>query len=184
MRTTSTLLYCFVFAITLHVQAQNAPASASPLAACGNEKVVYDVSRGESDAPIASPGSGKALVYIVEVFNLRDKGRLNRPTVRHGLNGAWLGATQGFTYLNTEVNPGEQHLCSHWQSHFSALSDQVSLYNFDAIAGQTYFFRVQIQVEGGPNGSGPVSIDLEPVSEDEGRFLVSQAARSMSKPKS
>ena len=128
------------------------------------------------------PSPGQATLYIIELYNLRDKGRFNRPTIRQALDGSWIGATQGFTYLEATVAPGTHHLCSRWQSHSSNLSDQISLNTFDAVAGQSYYFRVQISVEG-DSGGGAISIDLAPVSEDEGRFLVSEAAQSVSRPK-
>lgn len=162
--------------------AQNVPDSAHPTAACGDDKTTFEVSRGPvGDTTLAA--TGKAMVYFIELYNLRDKGRFNRPTIRHGLDGDWLGATQGFTYLSASVDPGLHHLCSRWQSHFGRLSDQVSLNDFEAEAGKRYYFRVQINVEGASDG-GAVSIDLERVSEDEGQFLVNEAARSISKPKS
>jgi hypothetical protein len=161
---------------------QSIPDEAHPTAACGNDKTAFVVSRGQVGDKSAAD-TGKATVYFVELYNLLDKGRVNRPTIRQGLDGKWLGATQGFTYLSASVDPGTHHICSQWQSRFGRLSDQVSLNNFEAEAGKRYYFRVQISVEGAPNGEGAVSIDLQRVSEDEGRFLVSEAAQSVSKPK-
>jgi hypothetical protein len=155
-------------------------AEKSPLAACGPENVNFDVSWGEVKDQTDAPESGKATLYIIEFFNLRDKGRFGRPTLKHGLDGQWIGATQGFTYLSASVDPGEHHLCARWQSHFGKLADQVSLYNFNAEAGKRYYIRAQINVVG---DNDILSMDLEQVSEDEGRFLVSEAARSLSKPK-
>lgn len=163
------------------LQAQKVPDAASPLAACGDDQTSFSVSRGPVGDTIAAPDAGMATVYVIELYNLHDKGKFNRPTLRQGLDGTWLGATQGFTYLSASVKPGVHHLCSRWQSSFKTLSEQVSLNNFEAVAGERYYFRVQINVEGG--NPGPVFIDLQPVSEDEGRFLVSQAAQSISKPK-
>jgi len=75
-------------------------------------------------------------VYVIELYNLSDKGKFNRPTIRQGLDGAWLGATQGFTYVSSAVKPGSHHLCSQWQSQLVIRSQQVSLYNFEAVAGK------------------------------------------------
>lgn len=163
--------------------AQKSPDAASPLAACGDESKTFSVSRGPVGDNAVAPSADKATVYIVELYNLKDKGKFARPTLRQGLDGVWLGATQGFTYLSASVNPGVHHLCSRWQSVFGALSQQISLNSFDAVAGKKYYFRVQIMVEGGGDAPGPASIDLQQVSEDEGRFLVSEAAQSISKPK-
>ena len=163
--------------------AQSAPSAASPIAACGDEAVTFSVERGPvGDNPAAVPSPGQATLYIIELYNLRDKGRFNRPTIRQALDGSWIGATQGFTYLKASIAPGTHHLCSRWQSHSSSLSDQISLNNFNAVAGQSYYFRVQISVEG-DSGGGAISIDLVPLSEEEGRFLVSEAAQGGSKPK-
>jgi hypothetical protein len=119
----------------LHAAAAQTPAAPpSPLAACGDDKVSFDVDRGEVKDQMDPPEEGKATLYIVEFFNLRDKGKFGRPTLKHGLDGHWIGATQGFTYVTASIAPGTHHLCSKWQSHFGKLSDQVSLYNFDAEA--------------------------------------------------
>jgi hypothetical protein len=173
-------------AVTALAQSPSPPPSASPVpsltAACGDEKAAFSVDRGPIGDKAAGPAD-KARVYIVEIYNLRDKGRFNRPTVRQGLDGAWLGATQGFSYLSADVAPGPHHLCSRWQSHFGAFSNQVSLNNFEAEAGKQYYFRASIVIPGGADGTGEPSIDLQPVSEDEGRFLISEAAQSVSKLK-
>jgi hypothetical protein len=124
------------------------------------------------------------MLYIIELADLNDKGKIGRPLVRQGLDGTWIGATQGFTYVSAPIDPGIHHLCSHWQSRLKRWSDQVSLNNFEAVAGKTYYFRLQIGYEAGVDGGAPAMIDLQPISEDEGRLLVSEAARSSSKPKS
>jgi len=85
------------------------------------------------------------------------------------------------TYVSQPI-PEPATCDARWQSVIGRLSEQVSLYNFESIAGKTYYYRVPITVQGASEG-GAVSIDLQAVSEDEGRFLVSEAARSISKVK-
>jgi hypothetical protein len=178
------VVWCGLLSAAALVNGQTVQAGTSPLAACGDDTTSYDVSRGSMGDSVSTPDAGKATVYIVEPSDMGDKGRFNRLTIRHGLDGAWLGATQGFTYLSRTVDPGVHHLCSRLQSHLRAFSDQVSLNNFEAEAGKRYYFRVvQIMVVGAMEGS-VYTIDLQPVSEDEGRLLVSEAAVSLSKKKS
>jgi hypothetical protein len=180
MRITNALVVIFgVAGFGCHLYAQ-APARLSQLAGCGDDQTKFKVSRGEVRDHLETPEPGKATVYIVEVLNLADRGRIARPVILQGLDGKWLGATQGFTYLEATIAPGEHHLCSRWQSDQTAYSDQVSLYNFEALAGRRYFFRTQVVMQ---SKEDTPFIDLEPVSEDEGQFLMSQAARSVSKPK-
>lgn len=178
----ASLFLCVPLLVATAAGAQKAPDSTHPLAACGDEKVSFSVSRGPIGDTATAPDPGKATIYFIELFNLSDKGRFNRPTIRHAIDGAWIGTTQGFTYVSASVEPGRHHLCSWWQARGST-SDQVSLNNVDAVAGQRYYFRVQIIVPGGADLSGPRSIDLELISEDEGRFLVSRAAQAISKKK-
>lgn len=156
-----------------------AQAPPDPLAACGDDRISFEVNRGEVKNQTVPPEPGKATLYIVEVVSLSDNGRVNRPTLKHGLDGQWIGATQGFTYLSASISPGEHHICSRWQSRLRALSDQISLYNFNAEAGIRYYLRAQIY----STGKDSFAMDLTPVSADEGRYLVSEAARSLSKPK-
>lgn len=156
----------------------------SPTAACGDEKAQFDVSLGPRSLPEATLDADKARVYIVELGDLSDKHRFGRPTIRQGVDGAWIGATQGFSFVRADVQPGEHHLCSRWQSHFSRLTNEVSLNNFTAVAGHTYYFRLQITIQGSSgDAAGPPVIDLQPVSDDEGRFLVTEAAPSVSRLK-
>jgi hypothetical protein len=151
-----------------HLSAQ-APARLSQLAGLRrrSDEVQSLARRGQGYAGDSEPG--KATVYIVEVVNLADKGRVACPVILQGLNGKWIGATQGFTYVEATIAPGEHHLCSRWQSDETGYSDQVSLYNFEAVAGRHYFFRTQVVSQ----SKGLPFIDLELVSEDEGRFLMS-----------
>jgi hypothetical protein len=173
-----------VFAAACAARAQQSPTpqASSPIAACGSDAVEFSTQHGETGDASAPDSADKATVYVVEIYNLADKGRFARPTIRVGMDGSWIGATQGFSYLRFPADPGARHLCVRWQSVFDHLSQQIALDNFDAVAGKTYYFRVPISVEGA-SGGGAVSIDLQPVSEDEGKFLVSEAARSISKVK-
>jgi hypothetical protein len=107
-------------------------------------------------------------VYVAEVFQ-RPPGELGTPTIRVGLNGAWVGVHQGVSYFSFSVDPGEQHLCANWQSMWKQLSSQHSFTSFVAEAGKTYFFRVQIEFQTyapGPTSSANSviwSVDLQPI---------------------
>lgn len=180
MRMRAAVWCCLMFGIiSASMRAQQVPSAASPLAACGDENATFSVTRGPVGDSGAAPTADSATVYIIELDTVGDKGS---PTVRQGLDGSWLGATQASTYVTASVKPGIHHLCSRWQSSLKRFSRQISLYNFEAAAGRRYYFRAQLLVEGAGDGAMPASIDLQPVSEDEGRFLISQAAQSISKP--
>jgi hypothetical protein len=175
-----TALVFLLFASSLF--AQSRPTS-DPLApSCGPSNVKFDVKLDNTQHAVVQPEPGKALVYVIEVFQ-RPPGELGTPTIRVGLNGAWVGANHGTSYLFFSLNPGEHHLCTNWQSVMKRLSDQHSLASFTAEAGKTYFFRVQTHVESEGRDSQIWSIDLQPVNADEGKYLIASSPLSVSRPK-
>jgi len=164
------------------VLAQNQPAATTPSTSCGPSQVKFDVKLDNTQHSVGQPEPGKALIYVIGVFQ-RPPGELGIPTIRVGLNGEWVGANHGSSYLSFSVDPGEHHLCTNWQSVFKRLSDQHSLTNFTAEAGKTYFFRVQVHVESEGKESQIWYIDLQPVNPDEGKYLIASSPMSVSQPK-
>jgi len=162
--------------------AQSQPAPVSPATSCGPSNVKFDVTLNNNQHAVGQPDPGRALVYVIGVFR-RPPGELGTPTIRVGLNGAWIGANHGASYLSFSVDPGEQHLCTNWQSVLKRLSDQHSLTSFTAEAGKTYYFRVQVHVESEGRGSQVWYIDLQPVNADEGKYLVASSPLSVSQAK-
>ena len=131
---------------------------------------------------------GKALVYISEVFK-KAPGEMGDPTLRIGLDGDWVGAVKGNSYFSFNVDPGEHHLCMRWQSHFKRLSREAAFTVFKAEAGKLYYFRALVTYDLGPdygrNGSNVtgMSITLDPLSSDEGQYLVASIPMSVPHPK-
>jgi hypothetical protein len=107
-------------------------------------------------------------------------------TARVGVDGAWVGANRGNSYLFFSTTPGEHHLCTDWISNLLLAGHRlVSVGNFTAEAGKVYYFRVR--TSGGPSSylkdSGrSASIDLGPVNSDEGKLLVASSVWSNSQP--
>jgi len=154
----------------------------SPATSCGSGSIKFDTKMDGTSHSVQQPEPGKAIVYVIEVFQ-RPPGELGTPTIRVGLDGAWVGANRGASYLSFSVDPGEHHLCTNWQSVFKRLSDQHSLTSFTAEAGKTYFFRVQIHVEFAGRDNEIWYIDLQPVNADEGKYLIASSPMSVSQPK-
>jgi len=155
--------------------AEDRAAVVRALSACGPDEVRFEV-QTRATRPVAEPVADKALVYVIEVFN-KASNELGEPTVRVGLDGAWVGATKGDSYFSFSVSAGEHHLCTEWQSQFKRLSKNVALANFAAEAGKTYYFRARITEE----TSLAFTFDLDPVNEDEGKLLVASSAFSTKK---
>jgi len=168
------------------VLAQTIPEPAPPSSPCGPANVKFDVKLDRSKHSVSQPEPGKALVYVIEVFQ-RPPGELGTPTIRVGLNGKWVGANRGTSYLSFSADAGENHLCTNWQSVQKQLSNQHSLTNFVSEPGKTYFFRVQTHFE--TYGSGVAqpgvvwSFDLQPMNSDEAKNFIAASPLSVSQTK-
>lgn len=166
------------FALTAPAFAQS-PDLQTAEAACGPGNVHFET-QTSSNQPLPHMEDGKSLVYVVEIFVAND---LARPTLRVGIDGKWAGAVKSSSYLSFSVDPGEHHLCTNWQSHLKHFSQKAAFTSFTADAGRTYYFRAHIIESGGPGGSGDFTLDLDPVNEDEGKYLVASNSLAVSHAK-
>ena len=168
------LLFCVLFVLGNQLRATTLPD------ACGNDKVQFDVKTTKKQPPPAPPEAGKAQIVLIEAL---DKNlacwSCGTPTSRFGMDGAWVGATQGNSYFALDVAPGEHHLCVDWQSAFGSLKKMVGMADFDAEAGKTYYFEAQVKLKEHSYGTGPDSssevdrhLTFEQVSVDEGKYRV------------
>jgi len=153
-----------------------ASAPAVVKAACGPDNVKFKVS-SSGQRPAAQPEPGKALVYVVEEFD-RPRNEIGKPTIRVGLDGSWVGANRGTSYLFFSVEPGEHHLCADWQSLPPWLHVPASLANLTAESARTYYFRARVM-----ENAGYFTLDLEPVNSDQGQMLVTTSPLSGYRPK-
>jgi hypothetical protein len=151
----------------------------------GPPNAEFQIKMDNTQSPGFQPESGKALVYVAEDQKFQ---AAKEVTARIGVDGAWVGATRGNSYLFFSAEPGEHHLCADWRSSFLARGRLVSLFGFTAEAGKVYYFRVR--TTGGPSSMLDRSaldesalFDLELINVDEGKLLVSTSPYSTSRPK-
>lgn len=167
--------------------AQEAAAAPAPFpqTACGPTDVQFQIKLGNGHQPDSKVENGKALVYVIEDQRFK---AAKDVTLRVGLDGAWVGATRGNSYLPLSVEPGEHHLCASIMPGFLPSGHGVSLFALTAEAGKVYYLRAQ--TTGGhssafdENGWGDVlSVDVDLVNRDEGKYLVASSPLSVSRPK-
>ena len=176
-----TALAVILFAVSTVTQDPSAIEAAE--AACGPYNLEFRIKIDNSQHPLIQPDPSKAVVYV----SLDQRFQAIRAvTARIGIDGAWVGANRGNSYLFFSAAPGEHHLCTDWMSDLLPGGRLVSVANFTAEAGKVYYFRVR--TSGGPSSylkdSGrSASIDLEPVNSDEGKLLVASSVWSNSQPK-
>jgi len=165
------------------VFAQNNTTQVGLQGPCGHDQARFDVEK-VSGPPITQAVSGKAMVFVSEVFK-KATGEMGDPTLRIGVDGEWVGTVKGNSYFSFNVEPGEHHLCLKWQSHFKRLSREAAFTVFAAEAGKQHYFRARVTYELGPdNGHGNnvtgMSVTLDTLSSDERQYLV--ASNPMSVP--
>ena len=97
---------------------------------------------------------------------------------KEGLDGDWVGANKGNSYIFFFAEPGERHLCMNWQSRFEARSRVFAVANFTAEAGKTYYYRARLFP-----GHLDISFDLDPINSDQGKLLVASSMLSASTAK-
>jgi hypothetical protein len=169
-----TALILILFAASAFAQQAPVPVPA----ACGPLEVKFDTETSNAQPP-AQPDPGKALVFVAEDFP-PVPGQIGGPTIRIGLDDAWMGATHGSSFIFFSVDPGEHHLCVKWQSHLSWFSKLASFAHLTAEAGKTYYFRTRITDS---KQWGSIYLDLDPVDPDQGQYLVASSRLSVSHAK-
>jgi hypothetical protein len=144
-------------------------------AACGDGTTQFSVKQDQVSLPPGAP-AGKALVYFVE----RDTGIFFPPITRVGVDGRWVGATHGASYISFAVDPGVHHFCAMTQSGDGS---QASLAHVTAKTGEVYYF--ELKAVSASRGSGVLWTDrsLTALDSDEGALMVRDAAHSTAREK-
>lgn len=157
------------------ILAQQKPAIPVPQGACGPLDVRFDAHAAGGQLPIHAE-SDKALIIVAEEFR-PVPGVIYSPTIKVGLDGTWMGATHGSTYLYFSIDPGEHHLCIELQTHFKRHSDR-AFAHVTAEPGKTYYFRAREM-----DFHAEHYLDLDAVDADEGQYLVAESQLSESRHK-
>lgn len=165
-----------VFPLFAFAQSQPAPAAGAP--GCGPGDARFEVTTGKNQNPPSKADTGKALVYFLQDdtnFNSRP-----RPSTLLGLDGQWIGATNGNSYFYFTVDPGEHHLCTNWQGFsFLGKTRTAGALRFTAEAGGVYYFRAKdLYVS-----DKYFDLKLEQMDSDGGQLLVNKFSFSSSHPK-
>ncbi len=180
MKTIRIGVVAFGFALSslaLCAQATDTSAPAAP--GCGDPDAKFDVKTGGAGHAV-EPKPGKATVYMIEDDS--DFNSVPKPTTRIGVDGKWIGATHGNSYLYFFVDPGVHHLCASWQrTVVTGKGHQTEAAHFSAEAGEAYYFEVKSLFFF--DQPGQVDVSLTPLDGDEGQLLVNKYRLSTSQAK-
>jgi hypothetical protein len=87
-----------------------------------------------------------------------------------------VGANQGRSYFYLELKPGTHHLCVSGQWTRLRSENSIALRRIILDPGQIYYVRVRLLYP----AEGGLSLGLDKVDEDEGKFLVVSSVYSES----
>lgn len=164
--------------LPLPILAQDSNAAPAGSPGCGDSAVKFSVKTAKGQNT-AAPEAGKALVYFIEDDS--DFNSIIKPTTRAGVDGNWVGATHGNSYLYFSIDPGVHHLCASWQGNVGLLKDrQTAALHFKAVAGGVYYFEAK-NTDFRSDSSETINMGLTRLDSDEGQILVSKYAISTSK---
>lgn len=157
----------FVFAAFASAWAQIPSVPPIP-SSCGPKDASFNVKLDKSQHFLAKPEPGKARIYFIhEIWG-------SSKPVMFGIDGAWVGANHGKSYLSVSVDPGERHICVAIQ-YRDREGEQLSvvLAHLQAEAGQTYFYRTRDHLQ----------LQIDPIDSDEGKYLLAFYPLSVPSPK-
>ena len=161
---------------------QDRSADLRAAAGCGRATTEFSVKVDKNQHVVAQPEPGKALVYVIARENPEDSYNIGDITTRVGLDGAWVGANYGESYLSFSLAPGEHHVCVDWQSSIASRQQLSGAVELIAEAGKTYYLRTWIRPSGLAGGRRE-ELWFKQVDSAEGLLLVSKAGQSAWKEK-
>jgi len=146
-------------------------------AGCGPNKTQFSVKTESIQHAVKQPEPGQAIVYVI--VQGRPEGGEAKVTTRVGLDGNWVGANHGASYVSFSVTPGEHRVCADWQSSLKSRQMLSGAADLTAEVGKTYYFRTEV-VMSQATESHDERLSLKPVDAAEGMLLLSKSAQSSS----
>lgn len=153
--------------IALPALAQETRMIPAGIPACGNLSARFEVKTGNGPRSV-QPEPGRALVYFIQ--NDRNFNAIPKPTTRLGVDGKWLGATHGDSYLYAFVDPGVHHLCASRQSRVIK-GVGLALAHFSAKADGVYYFQIEDEYLLADTFGAINKMTLTPMDSDEGQLM-------------
>lgn len=140
--------------------------------ACGDDSVKFDVKTEKDQPPPAGPDAGKAQIVFIDTVPY-ESAMARFPTIRYGMDGAWVGGNKGDSYFTLTVDPGVHNLCVSAQGVLRGMAkDFVDQASVTAEAGKVYYFETTFGVIGGMAGGGVMTFGLAPLDEKGGKYRV------------
>ncbi len=143
-------------------------------AACGDYRVNFHVEERYTSDVVPPGQKDEARIYVFGMYGAGQQ--FGNPTIRLGMDGHWMGAIRGASYLFFSAEPGEHHLCAQWQSRFKGLKYLIWLTSVNVQADQAYYFLVTSIWYSSNSGL----VQLNPLGSDEAQLLLAEYPQALS----
>jgi len=154
------------------------PADARIDASCGPNGMNFEMKPAKNPQPPPPLSAGQARVYVLQDDDSFQS--VTKPTTRVGLDGQWVGATHGDSYVYFPVDPGEHHVCASWQAWGNLKAgDKTLTLTLKTVAGRVYYCRVKDVYR--PDHVPPTP-KLETLDFDAGHILAETFSLSLFQP--
>jgi hypothetical protein len=157
------------------IQLQALPAS------CGNPDARFKVT-ADAPGPLPQTASREAQLIFLETVDAQGPFVGTGVIARIGIDGSWIGAAKGNSYLAYSVAPGEHHLCANWPGGDDPEWQRTAVTSVNLEQGKVYYFRIRIAQKqyfvGSTIHTTDHVLDLIPLNEDEGKYLAGLLARA------
>lgn len=154
---------------------QSQKADLRAASGCGPATMRFEVKMDKKQHALSQPEADKALVYVIQQG--RPLGADFTVTTRVGLDGNWVGANHGESYISFEANPGDHQVCVDWQSSLKSRQRLSQAMQLTAEAGKTYYLRAEVVMSQATEAHDEL-LRLGTVDKAEGILLLSKAGQS------
>jgi len=163
-------LFLPVLAVCLPFGAAVAGAQMLGQPGCGaeNERIAVTTT---ADKPALKAALGKAVLVVFQNDNRYNANP--RPTNLIGIDGQWVGATHGHSYIILEADPGLRHICTYWQGTSGEGLVGAAL-RLQMDSGGIYYLEIADRFDGlgpAPVGNRRPATTLQLLDPDQGELM-------------
>lgn len=167
------MLMLLVSVVPAWGQSQTADLRAA--SGCGPTTTRFEVKVDKKQHALTQPEADKVLVYVIQQG--RPLGGDSTVTTRVGLDGNWVGANHGESYISFELNPGDHQVCVDWQTSLKRRQRLSQAMELTAQAGMTYYIRAEVVMSQATEAHDEL-LRLGTMDKAEGTLLLSKAGQS------
>ena len=140
--------------------------------ACGPAEIRFAVSAAPSSFVVPVSHDQAKVYFIGHTL----KGSFSGPVIRLGIDGRWVGAVKGSTYIVIPVMPGTHHFCAQVQGRGADgyFGSDVALNVFTLHSGESHYLAID-----SPDDVSLGVLTLDALNADEAKLLIALSRQAV-----